>query len=41
MIEPPYASLNVEISLIYLRDRLNDPAIVWMRDQIRSVAAEL
>jgi DNA-binding transcriptional LysR family regulator len=41
LIEPPYASPNVEISLIFLRDRLNDPAIVWMRDQIRAVAAEL
>jgi DNA-binding transcriptional LysR family regulator len=41
LIEPPYPSPNVEISLIYLRDRLSDPAIVWMRDQIRAVAAEL
>jgi DNA-binding transcriptional LysR family regulator len=41
LIEPPYASPNVEISLIFLRDRLNDPAIVWMRDQLRAVAAEL
>ena len=31
---PAYASPNVEISLVFLRDRLNDPAIVWMRDQI-------
>jgi DNA-binding transcriptional LysR family regulator len=41
MIDPPYPSPNVEISLVYLRDRINDPAIVWMRDQIRAVAAEL
>jgi DNA-binding transcriptional LysR family regulator len=41
LIEPPYASPNVEISLVFLRDRLSDPAIVWMRDQIRAVAAEL
>lgn len=41
LIEPPYRSPNVEISLVFLRDRLNDPGIVWMRDQIRATAAEL
>lgn len=41
LIEPPYPSPNVEISLVFLRERLNDAAIVWMRDQIRAVAAEL
>lgn len=41
LIEPPYASPNVEISLVFLRDRLTDPAIGWMRDQIHAVAAEL
>ena len=41
LIEPPYASPNIEISLLYLRDRLDDPPIVWMRDQIRATAAQL
>lgn len=41
LIEPPYPSPNVDVSLLFLRDRLDDPAIAWMRDQIRSVAAEL
>ena len=41
LIEPPYASPPVDVSLLYLKDRLADPAIAWMRDLIRSVAASL
>jgi hypothetical protein len=29
------------MSLLYLRDRLAEPAIIWMRDLIRAVAAGL
>jgi DNA-binding transcriptional LysR family regulator len=39
LIEPPYQSPNVDISLIYLKERLADPAIAWMRELIRSTAA--
>lgn len=35
LIEPPYQSPAVDISLIYLKDRLVEPAIAWMRDLIR------
>ena len=41
LIEPPYESPPVDMSLLYLKDRLADPAIAWMRDLIRSVAASL
>ena len=41
LVEPPYPSPPVDINIIYLRDRLADPAIAWLRDQIRAVAAEL
>ena len=41
LIEPPYESPSVEVSLLYLKDRLAEPAIVWMRDLIRAIAATL
>jgi DNA-binding transcriptional LysR family regulator len=41
LIEPPYPSPAVEVTLLYVKDRLNEPAIAWMRDQIRTVAASL
>ena len=41
LVEPPYDSPAVDISIIYLRERLADPAIAWLRDQIRAVAAGL
>jgi len=41
LIEPPYPSPPVEVTLLYLRERLNEPAVAWMRDLIRSVAATL
>jgi len=41
LIEPPYPSTPVDIGLIYLKERLAEPAIAWMRDLIRSVAATI
>lgn len=38
IIEPPLASPPVDLSLLYLRERLSDPAIVWMRDLLHEVA---
>jgi DNA-binding transcriptional LysR family regulator len=38
LIEPPYELPTVELSLIYLKDRLVEPAIAWMRDLIRATA---
>ncbi|MGZ6016714.1 MAG: LysR family transcriptional regulator [Phenylobacterium sp.] len=41
LIDPPYESPKVDVSLVYLRERLAEPAIAWMHDQIRDVAAGL
>jgi DNA-binding transcriptional LysR family regulator len=41
LIEPPHQSPEVELSLIYLKERLVEPAISWMRDLICSTAADL
>jgi DNA-binding transcriptional LysR family regulator len=41
LIEPPYESPRVDMTLLYLKDQLADPAIAWMRDQIRAVAGGL
>ncbi|THD58723.1 LysR family transcriptional regulator [Phenylobacterium sp.] len=41
LIDPPYESPAVDVSLLYLRERLAEPAMVWMRDLIRGVAAGL
>ena len=41
LIDPPYDSPTVDVSLLYLRERLAEPAITWMRDLIRSIAASL
>jgi len=41
LIEPPYPSPSVDVNLLYLKERLNEPAIGWMRDLIHSVAATL
>jgi len=38
LIEPPYESPTVDVNLLYLRERLAEPAIAWMRDVIRTVA---
>ncbi|MGZ6020898.1 MAG: LysR substrate-binding domain-containing protein, partial [Phenylobacterium sp.] len=41
MIEPPYESPSVDVSLLYLKERLAEPAVAWMRDLIIDVAAGL
>jgi DNA-binding transcriptional LysR family regulator len=41
LVEPPYDSPPVDIGIVYLKDRLADPAIAWLRDQIRAVSATL
>ena len=41
LIEPPYPSPPVEVTLLYLKERLNEPAIAWMRDLMRGVAEGL
>jgi DNA-binding transcriptional LysR family regulator len=41
LIEPPYPSPSVSISLLYLKERLADPAVAWMREVIRSTAADI
>jgi DNA-binding transcriptional LysR family regulator len=38
LIEPPYQSPTVNISVICLKERLADPATAWMRELIRSTA---
>ncbi|WP_293455237.1 LysR family transcriptional regulator [Phenylobacterium sp.] len=38
LIEPPYASPPVEVGLMFLRERLAEPPIAWMRDVLREVA---
>ena len=40
LIAPPYPSPLVDVSLLYLRDRLAEPAVRWMRDLVADVAAE-
>jgi DNA-binding transcriptional LysR family regulator len=34
LIDPPYAAPEIEVQLLYRRDRLTDPATAWMRDQL-------
>lgn len=41
LIEPPYHSPTVDMSLLYLKERLAEPAIAWMHGLIRSAAARL
>jgi DNA-binding transcriptional LysR family regulator len=41
LIDPPYESPAVNVSLLYLKERLAEPAIAWIRDLIRDVAAAL
>ena len=41
LIEPPYASPAVDLTLLFLKERLAEPAIAWMRDLIRAAAASL
>lgn len=39
LLEPPYASPTVDVTLLYLKERLAEPAVAWMRDLIRATAA--
>ena len=41
LIDPPYESPTVDVSLLFLRERLAEPAIAWMHEVIRDVAAGL
>jgi DNA-binding transcriptional LysR family regulator len=41
LIDPPYESPKVDVTLLYLRERLAEPAVSWMRDLIRIVASAL
>ncbi|MBS0363371.1 MAG: LysR family transcriptional regulator [Proteobacteria bacterium] len=41
LVDPPYESPSVDVSVLYLRERLAEPAIAWMRELIRDVAAGL
>ena len=41
LIDPPYESPTVDVSLLYLKERLAEPAIRWMHELIRTVAASL
>ncbi len=41
LIDPPYESPTVDVTLLYLKERLAEPAIAWMRDMIRAAAASL
>lgn len=38
-IDPPYDAPEVSLQLVAMRERLNDPAIRWMRDLITEAAA--
>lgn len=40
VIEPPYETPTTELVLLYLSERMSDPALMWMRDLLRRVAAE-
>ena len=41
LIDPPYESPTVDVTLLFLKERLAEPAIAWMRDTIRAAAASL
>jgi DNA-binding transcriptional LysR family regulator len=41
LIDPPYDSPTVDVTLVFLRERLAEPAVAWMRDLIRTAAASL
>ncbi|HXQ15315.1 MAG TPA: LysR family transcriptional regulator [Caulobacteraceae bacterium] len=38
LIEPPYETAPVNVSLLYRKDRLAEPPIAWMRDVINAAA---
>jgi DNA-binding transcriptional LysR family regulator len=39
LIEPPYETPPVDLTLLYRKDRLAEPPIAWMRTVLREVAA--
>ncbi len=41
LIDPPYASPRVDVTLLYRKDRLAEPPIAWMRDLLSDAAGEL
>jgi DNA-binding transcriptional LysR family regulator len=41
LVEPPYESPPVNLDLLYLADRIADPAMAWMRSLLRRVAARV
>jgi DNA-binding transcriptional LysR family regulator len=41
LVDPPYESPSVDMSLLYLKARLAEPAIAWMHALVRTVAASL
>jgi len=41
LFDPPYESPTVNVTLLYLKERLAEPAIAWMRDTIRVAASSL
>ena len=41
LIEPPYRSPRADLSLLYLGERLAEPAMAWMRDQMHEIAADI
>ncbi|CAN5152809.1 LysR family transcriptional regulator [soil metagenome] len=41
LIEPPYQSPTLDLGLLYVRERLTEPSMAWMRDLVRETAAEL
>jgi DNA-binding transcriptional LysR family regulator len=41
VIEPPYRTPTAELVLLYLSERMSDPALMWMRELLRRVAAEV
>ena len=41
LIEPPYESPSVDVTLLYLKERLAEPAVAWMRELIRTTAAAI
>jgi DNA-binding transcriptional LysR family regulator len=41
LIEPPYESPPVEVSLLYRQDRLAEPAMAWMRRLLGDAAARI
>lgn len=41
LIEPPYPSPPMQVNLVYLHDRMAEPAIAWLRELIREAAASI